>query len=610
LLGISNNAFSDFVELPKDPRQSISYWKPFEIAETDDKRVAETHAIFNQLLRAWDSTRVEPKLYVVKSSSGPWAASLEDGSIILSKAALDVAYLYDDKSEHYLAFVLGHELAHQVNEHLWHLKFFRLTAQMDPTEQQGMLRGLDHIEMDSSDIEQKEIQADQDALVYMALVGFNPFVIVEDKDFFTLWAENIWGNSCEHALNDIAQSDACKQAFSRALRSRTKLQELVAQTTLFELGSQFYISGNYPDAYRYFLAFGREFPGHSVQENIGLSLLAQALEIKNQLIIMGVIQEPLLSYPVMLGLAPSFFNSANRAIENQDKAESKRLLYKLDMLSTKATQSFEKAININPDNKQHYVNLISSYLIARNIPMARGILEGKYEKKFGKDHYTELLAGLSFAVSNEALKAKEQLQKLISNLSSDDITTPKDKVLLTSVYNNMAAILYFENDRKSAQKVISEFAKKTQQSKDGALFQLALMKLGAIPAKKNHNKKIQNNEINVGDNYSSDQKQNITKAYEHLQMEGEHLQKIRLEDNRHIVTNSKDIIISLLQTGEHAEFAPHIEIGSPSTSLISKYGVPARRVFTLQGEYFSYDDLGVAFKLIRNRISGWFFYPI
>lgn len=43
--------------------------------------VAES--VFDRLLRAWDKSRVEPSLFVVKSDVGPWAASLSDGIVNL-----------------------------------------------------------------------------------------------------------------------------------------------------------------------------------------------------------------------------------------------------------------------------------------------------------------------------------------------------------------------------------------------------------------------------------------------------------------------------------------------------------------------------------------------
>ena len=42
---------------PDDPTQNISYWKPYVIEAEQDALAAKSHAVFEVLLRAWDSSR-------------------------------------------------------------------------------------------------------------------------------------------------------------------------------------------------------------------------------------------------------------------------------------------------------------------------------------------------------------------------------------------------------------------------------------------------------------------------------------------------------------------------------------------------------------------------
>ena len=111
---------------PDDPRQSITYWQKHSISAAEDSLVVMAQGVFKVLLRAWDNSRLEPNLYVVKSSAGPWAASLADGNILLSRAAIESCLKFGKhRAKHLLAFVLAHELAHQRADDLWHQRFFR-----------------------------------------------------------------------------------------------------------------------------------------------------------------------------------------------------------------------------------------------------------------------------------------------------------------------------------------------------------------------------------------------------------------------------------------------------------------------------------------------------
>ena len=85
---------------PADPTQSITYWKPHTISPRHDVLVEKAQRIFGVLLRAWDSSRLEPSLYVVDSAAGPWAASLADGNILLSRSAIEACLQFgQDRAE-------------------------------------------------------------------------------------------------------------------------------------------------------------------------------------------------------------------------------------------------------------------------------------------------------------------------------------------------------------------------------------------------------------------------------------------------------------------------------------------------------------------------------
>ena len=269
---------------PTDPKQSITYWKKYIL---DDERdlVQQSQQIFSVLLRAWDQSRIEPGLYVVESDAGAWAASLADGNILLSKQAIETCYSFGgQRGEHLLAFVLAHELAHQRSDDLWHQRFFRMLVSQSAESQKTMIAGLDLNSELITQLEQKEAQADHDGLVLMSSVGFDAHQVVNDKDFFTLWVENIWQQNCADNTIHNSHYDACKQAQARALRTQTQLETVATQSMLYDLGVEKFVAGDYLQAREYFSIYGRDYPGRAIISAIGLSYFAQAQDIQKQLI--------------------------------------------------------------------------------------------------------------------------------------------------------------------------------------------------------------------------------------------------------------------------------------------------------------------------------------
>jgi Zn-dependent protease with chaperone function len=113
-----------------NPKERLEYWRQnyLELLPTEDPRAARAHAIFHRLLHAaGQKPGVIPRLYIIKSDplgiSVPIA--LPDGGIILSKGALDICYHEPARGDDRLAFVLAHELAHQLKDDFWHMQFFQ-----------------------------------------------------------------------------------------------------------------------------------------------------------------------------------------------------------------------------------------------------------------------------------------------------------------------------------------------------------------------------------------------------------------------------------------------------------------------------------------------------
>ena len=396
LASIGTVVFASVATAEESAVSAISYQRLNEISAKDNEKVAQAHQVFKRLLRSWDYTRVEPQLFVIDSPKGIWAQSQENGVILLSIEALNLCFQNEKQAEDRMAFMLAHELAHQRADHLW-------------TPRSSVVannKGILAANLNMQDLEKKEEKADQDGLLMMSMVGFNPYTVVDGVHFYKVWVEKKWGQICSISSSS-QQKKICAKAEKRAIDARATLRKLVVHATLFELGNQAYVAGNYHKAENYFKAFGRFYSGPSVQSNIGLSCLNQASAITSRLAKGSKTKElrPLL--PTVLSASSPFSVSLTR-----DMRSPKELRDKRSELADCAIRSFISAISLAPHNKHHYINLVAAYLVKGKRYHARAALEEQYLEAFTNDEYYKLLSALIQMAEGDLEKAKSALLAL------------------------------------------------------------------------------------------------------------------------------------------------------------------------------------------------------
>ena len=111
-------------------REQIEYWRTGyqELKPTDDPRAAKAHMIFQKIVQvAGRRAGMQPRLFII--ARDPWdialPIALPNGWIILSKGALDICYQDPKRGDDRLAFILAHEVAHQLKDDFWHIRFFQ-----------------------------------------------------------------------------------------------------------------------------------------------------------------------------------------------------------------------------------------------------------------------------------------------------------------------------------------------------------------------------------------------------------------------------------------------------------------------------------------------------
>jgi len=595
---------------PDDPRQSITYWKAYSIDAHSDPMVAVANNIFSTLLRGWDSSRLEPGLYVVDSSAGPWAASLADGNILLSREAISRCMAYGrQRGDHLLAFVLAHELAHQRADDLWHQRFFRMIGKHNAETRSKMMRGLQLDQQLLSDMQQKEAQADHDGLILMSSVGYDPYQILDRKDFFTAWVESIWGDSCRQVQADSAMRDACRQAQARALRTRAQLSSVASQSMLYELGVQSFVAGQYARARDYFTAYARDYPSRAVMSALGLTYLAEALRLHDELQQQGLLRQPAFYFPLMLDASaraqardPSSAPQQKRsAVLDEQRRQAMHLAVE------QSIQHFEKAIRLEPAHKKTYLLLATAYLLDANSYMVRGVLQGRYLPSFGNDPAVDMLLAMTSAIEGKTSQAQQAFEHLLQQLpkQAGQSAMPQNLLVYAATYNS-AALALFDDQPALAQQYWQQLAAAAKSSGNALVFRLALGHL--VPASPGAHLALSRapsiDGIRLGDRAAK----NAAAQVSDLWIDGEQHRVYRLADGARYIVDPTGRVISAWQQQGKASLQQVIRTGDDADRAFKALGLPDRRLDMVSGEYLAYDQYGLALHINNNQVLGWFLY--
>jgi tetratricopeptide (TPR) repeat protein len=268
-------------------RERLAYWKDNygELAPTEHPRAQRAHAIFRSVLHA-AGTRpgVQPRLLITQRDPLGIALpiALPDGSIILSMRALDLCYRHPMQGDDRLAFLFGHEIAHQLKDDFWHLQFFQAieAAQANPPDHAAMawfrqlwhrIIGQPRPPADDYGIvyAAQELQADEYGIVYAAIAGFNTHAIVTEDDTTNFFADWIRALDPAGRLGLPASSLLSPEQRARAVKRR--LHMILGKVDVFQWGVRFYQVGDYAKAILAFQDFQHSFPSPEVYHNLALS---------------------------------------------------------------------------------------------------------------------------------------------------------------------------------------------------------------------------------------------------------------------------------------------------------------------------------------------------
>ena len=356
LLASSSNLFA------AGARSNVNTWlKNYNQAPADARMVSRVHEIFEDVKRANKSFVHPSKLYIIESKSTPWAIALEDRNIILTTGAIDVIYnrdgsLYEQDAR--MAFVLGHELKHVIENDFSHQRaFLALTESADS----GVF-SLDSNQ--SAERKTLELRADEEGLIHASLAGYDMSAIFSEVGGATNFLEH-WANQ----TGTISGSRyASPQERIEYLRNLYKSIEIKVE--FFRYGVRLAHFGDYENALVLLEDFYKFYESDRVLTNRGYVHLQLARAAMDEAVAYRY------WFPDLLDLYSGFPLSAPRSVVTQLPENARRHLQK-------AVELLTKGLNYSEDDMFTRMNLIAAHLLLEEYSAARAVIEKipNWEKK-------------------------------------------------------------------------------------------------------------------------------------------------------------------------------------------------------------------------------------
>jgi tetratricopeptide (TPR) repeat protein len=577
----------------ENPKERIDFWQKnyTELKPSDDPRAKQAHEVFNRVLMAAGSrSGVVPRLLIINYNA-VIANALPDGGIVISKKVLDICYQNPQRGDDRLAFVLGHEIAHQLKDDFWDLKFFQaveLSKEKTPEQKQAleevqaMAGSPDKVE----EILKKELQADEHAIVYAAMAGYNTAAVVTEDDKVNFFEELL--KALDPARIPGVYKDASHPSpKQRAEIVKARLRQVLDNVEVFNLGVLFYQAGDYNKAILAFNEFLKFFPSREVYHNIASSYHQLAL---------GYYQawkgdEKAVPFKLSMAIDPS--TRASRITLRGATGSNPADLFKENL--DKAIELYQKAIALDPSYYLSYNNLGCALILKGETYKAIGVFQDALKIKPDCAETLNNLGVAYFYAENPA-KAKESLAKARG---------------LDPAYNaplfNLVKIAQQEKNSADAKKYGEAYLKLDSASPWADMVRETLSLKGGKQPLAATGAKGAEKVLGVGIGAYDDE---VPKEWGKPAIREQALEekpfRINAYTNR-VMTLSQDDEIKLIVTldGFGGKSAKGIALGTTEKDVIAAYGAPAQVLEMTQGTTWLYASQGIAFRLRNGKVVSW-----
>ena len=577
-----------------DARARIGFWKANygELTPADDPRAGRAAEIFARVLvAAGQRPGVVPRLFIVKGSGAavPLAIALPDGGIIISPQVLDICYKDPAKGDDRLAFILAHEIAHELKDDFWHLKFFE-AVELSEKAKPGDAAVIDEVRTIANKSQEpllKEMQCDEYGIVYASMAGFDTRAIVMEDDkvnFFRDFAAALDPERIKGTVRDAEHPTP----EARAAAVRARLTQVLEVVDLFDLGLLFYRTGDFDRAGELFSEFLRYYPGREVYHDLAachhqsalrayrewkgkdkdfpfkLSLPVEAETRARKIVLRDKpapdwearfkdeIGKAVEAYRQALAQDPSYWLSANNlgcALLLQDNPYE-------------AVAALQKALQLAPESPQVLNNLGVAFYLTENPPKAKEKWEAALKASPAYDAPTYNLGQMAFLAGDKA-EATRQWQ---AYLQSDPAGVFSERI---------AAALSPGQGPKAAEKSAASVQEKMAGLAVGDYTDAVPAGWGA-PVKK---KSFLGEENGV-----------VVLAY---------------ANGITLVARDDEIIRLSASAPFGGPTAGGVSIGSTQKDVLGLYGKPSAVFPSTAGETWLYAAQGVAFVVRDGRVASW-----
>lgn len=562
-------AFSQWHVESKVSHCSLSNANTRVLSPQTDPLAARAHHVFERLLHVWEGEHMPPKLSVIECGERVLALSQSSGHIIITRQAVKLS-LEGVASERIgpLAFVLAHELIHQLND------FSTINPPLESLFVQSIVG------------RERERTADAHAVILMALAGFDPYEVSNNREFFRRWTEAGLGVSCAKPSNPT-DSALCIDAQSRSAAIQSNLNQVIERTALFEFGLQAFTIGRYDEAIAAFEDFGRVFRSAQVSLNLGLAHFARALQLGESVTLASDVRK--VTFPTVLASNPGVALSRSGGSQARSAGDLTQLrAYHIKQ----AIEAFSQVIRLQPASDNGYAHLIFAYVLDSKLGMAAGVWKDQYPKPFRDEPMAHLVEAIIDLAEKRVDRARERLLSLDQRLRQPEWADSSFDTMRYVVSQNRYALVSDETIAfRTSWLDLANWARGAGRT---LLFQLALVQLRSLDNLTPTSPVKHTASWRVGDNVS------------HLLNNREEV-VLSLAVNQTILnvvapSTEMRLIADPKKRVTHLWFNETTKVLRTLDELLAYYGPPDRHIATEAGLYLAYTQKGVGFKFVANQL--------
>jgi hypothetical protein len=488
--------------------------------------------------------------------------------IYVDEKLYDLCAKFGADSLNALACIVGHELAHYTQNHHYKDGFFAGLLPNSFGIPKSVRKNAKEQKMEL------EVEADYYGLLQGYLAGYNTYQLLP-KVLGKIYEE--------YKLNEQLEGYPTKN--ERIGSAEKTVSEIKSLIPVFDAGKFLYLSKNYEDASTCFQFISNTFTDRDIANNIGVSVLAQAINLMNK-------EEVYFAYPCELDAAGRLLSSTTRNTFSGDNRKDKKQQIK-DLLK-KAELYLKQVLKLDKSYTSAYINLACKYTLEGNHAFAVGhinelekVLAEMPSSKGGIPANAHLIRGIALARNN-------QLEAAMS-----DFETASKKGAYMADYNlalyNKLNQSFLEKlfDVQNIREWITDFV--AENKKDKSKF---------IPA---NTEKIDNQIVNklLQEKFS----ENTT-----IQLQGRaiHVASINNENTEKIKIRlfDKNIYLLIAKPTYEGKTSLGIAIGSSKNQLLTAYGSPTYIKSGSNSEFYFYEKAKMVIEVSEGRVKNWILYYI